>query len=197
MARNKKPEANTRLNDGQRLAWLRLIRSENVGPATFRDLLDHFGNAVAALDALPDLAARGGAKRAIKVAHAADAEAEIANTQKIGGELVVLGDDAYPARLATLDPPPPVVAVAGDDRDTLDLLTQTLRYDGALVTAGGRVLNVTAMGATIVDARELEQSAHGDVFAQHWIEQPERRSADVYIFNKHVSALIELHKRWP
>ena len=66
------------LAPAERLARLRLARSENVGPVTFRDLLDHFGNAVAALDALPDLATRGGAKRAVKIARQADAEAEIA-----------------------------------------------------------------------------------------------------------------------
>ena len=52
-----------RLTDGQRLDWLRLIRSDNVGPRTFRALLNHYGSARAALDALPDLARRGGAAR--------------------------------------------------------------------------------------------------------------------------------------
>ena len=48
------------LDDAQRLACLRLIRSEQVGPATFRELINHFGGAEAALDALPELAHRGG-----------------------------------------------------------------------------------------------------------------------------------------
>ena len=47
------------LSDAQRLAWLRLWRSENVGPVTFRQLLRRFGSAEAALDALPELARRG------------------------------------------------------------------------------------------------------------------------------------------
>jgi DNA processing protein len=50
-----------RLTDDQRLDWLRLIRSDNVGPRTFRDLVNHFGGARAALAALPGLARRGGA----------------------------------------------------------------------------------------------------------------------------------------
>ncbi|MEP5262777.1 MAG: DNA-protecting protein DprA, partial [Nitratireductor sp.] len=66
------------LSAAERFARLRLARSENIGPVTFRDLLDHFGNAVAGLDALPDLAARGGAKRAVRVAREGEAEAEIA-----------------------------------------------------------------------------------------------------------------------
>ncbi len=53
--------AGVRLTDEQRLDWLRLIRSENVGPRTFRTLLNHFGGARAAIEALPDMARRGGA----------------------------------------------------------------------------------------------------------------------------------------
>ena len=52
-----------KLTDEQRLDWLRLIRSDNIGPRTFRDLVNHFGGARAALAALPGLARRGGASR--------------------------------------------------------------------------------------------------------------------------------------
>jgi DNA processing protein len=51
------------LSDTARIDWLRLIRSDNVGPRTFRSLLYHFGSAGAALDQLPELARRGGADR--------------------------------------------------------------------------------------------------------------------------------------
>ncbi len=51
------------LDEAERIACLRLIRSENVGPVTFRELINHFGGARAALDALPDLARRGGRGR--------------------------------------------------------------------------------------------------------------------------------------
>jgi len=51
------------LTDAERLDRLRLIRSDNVGPRTFRSLLQHFGDARTALERLPDLARRGGAAR--------------------------------------------------------------------------------------------------------------------------------------
>jgi len=51
------------LDPAQRLDWLRLIRTDNVGPATFRTLIQRFGSAAAALDALPHLTSRGGATR--------------------------------------------------------------------------------------------------------------------------------------
>ena len=64
------------LSDRQRLSWLRLIRSENVGPATFRALVNQFGGAEAALDALPALSRRGG-RASIRVFTEAEAEAEL------------------------------------------------------------------------------------------------------------------------
>jgi hypothetical protein len=47
-----------RLSEEQRLDWLRLIRTENVGPRTFRALINQFGGAAAALEALPGIARR-------------------------------------------------------------------------------------------------------------------------------------------
>src|SRR6267154_1735609 len=66
------------LSDDQRLAWLRLWRSENVGPVTFRQLLRRFGSAEAALDALPELARRGGRLRPLAICPQASAERELA-----------------------------------------------------------------------------------------------------------------------
>ncbi|MGB2659299.1 MAG: DNA-protecting protein DprA, partial [Pseudolabrys sp.] len=48
-------EARTRVNDEERLDWLRLIRSDNVGPRTFHDLVSHYGSVRKALTALPEL----------------------------------------------------------------------------------------------------------------------------------------------
>ena len=77
-------QAGIHLTDEQRLDWLRLIRSEHVGPRTFRTLLEHFGSAGAALAALPDLARRGGARRAIKLCGRAEAERELAAAERLG-----------------------------------------------------------------------------------------------------------------
>ena len=61
------------LTEEQRIDWLRLIRSENVGPRTFRALINHFGGARAALERLPDLARRGGARGATRICSRDDA----------------------------------------------------------------------------------------------------------------------------
>ena len=102
-----------RLTDEQRLDWLRLIRSPNVGPRTFRTLVSHFGGARAALEALPSLARRGGAGGATQVCARADAEREIAAAEKLGAALVALGEPGYPPRLQMIDDAPPVVAIRG------------------------------------------------------------------------------------
>ena len=103
-----------RLTDQQRLDWLRLIRSENVGPRTFRALVNHFGGAGAALEALPVLARRGGAERPGKIYPLEDAERELAEARRQNIALVALGEPDYPARLRMIDDPPPLIAVRGN-----------------------------------------------------------------------------------
>ena len=98
----KRP-AHVRLTDDERFDWLRLIRSENVGPRTFFALMRNFGAAGAALDALPDLARRGGASRPIRVASVEEIEREIASALKIGVRFVALGEPEYPPALRHID----------------------------------------------------------------------------------------------
>jgi DNA processing protein len=101
-----------KLTDGQRLEWLRLIRSGNIGPRTFRDLIDHFGDARAALEALPGLARRGGAASA-RICSLAEAEKELGAARARGIELVALGEPDYPPRLTMIDDAPPLLALQG------------------------------------------------------------------------------------
>ena len=109
-----------RLSDEQRLDWLRLIRSEHVGPRTFRALIRHYGSARGALAALPDLARRGGATRSGKICSVEDAEREWNDARHKGISFVTLGEPSYPARLAMIDDAPPVIALSGKC-DTLTL----------------------------------------------------------------------------
>jgi DNA processing protein len=101
-----------KLNDAQRLNWLRLLRSDNVGAATFRDLINRFGSAKAALDALPDLVARGGGRK-IRIATIEEAEAEIDKVARFGGRIAAIGEADYPPMLRHMDVPPPLVTIMG------------------------------------------------------------------------------------
>jgi DNA processing protein len=102
-----------RLTDADRIDRLRLIRSDNVGPRTFRSLLNHFGDARTALERLPDLARRGGAARSGRICSEEEARAELAAAGRIGVSLVAPDEAGYPPRLATLDDAPPLLGVRG------------------------------------------------------------------------------------
>jgi DNA processing protein len=101
------------LTDEQRLDWLRLIRSSHVGPRTFLELVNHFGGARAALEALPSLARRGGGPIP-RIFSREEAEAELRAARARGIVFVALGEPDYPSRLARIDDAPPLLAVQGD-----------------------------------------------------------------------------------
>ena len=101
------------LTDAERLAWLRLIRSQNVGPVTFFELMRHFGSAEDALQALPDLARRGGRRGSLRVGQRAAAEREIDALRAIGARFIALGESDYPRPLAAIADPPPLLSMIG------------------------------------------------------------------------------------
>ncbi|NTG40755.1 DNA-processing protein DprA [Rhizobium rhizogenes] len=102
------------LTEKQRIAWLRLIRSDNVGPSTFRDLIQHYGSAEAALAALPDLSQRGGATRVIRIASEQDALRELEAVHRFGARFVGIGEPGYPQALKEIDGAPPLLTVKGN-----------------------------------------------------------------------------------
>lgn len=100
------------LDDRQRLDWLRLIRSESIGPRTFRTLVNRFGGAAGALDALPELGRQAG--RTLRLCTAAEAEREFEALRRRGAHLIALGEATYPVPLQAIDSAPPLIAVEGD-----------------------------------------------------------------------------------
>ncbi|MDP6571916.1 MAG: DNA-processing protein DprA [Rhodospirillales bacterium] len=106
-------DARRPLSDADRLDWLRLIRSENVGPITFYRIMERFGSAAAALDALPALARRGGRGKAIKVCPKASAEREMAAAAAAGARMVANGEPGYPPLLSHIEDAPPLIVVRG------------------------------------------------------------------------------------
>ncbi|MER9597389.1 DNA-processing protein DprA [Mesorhizobium sp. M0244] len=108
------PAAGPRLSDRQRLSWLRLIRTPNVGPASFRDLINRFGSAEAALAMLPELMISGGAKKIVRIPSIAEAEAELETARRAGARFVGIGEADYPPLMKSMDHPPPLLAVRGN-----------------------------------------------------------------------------------
>jgi DNA processing protein len=103
-----------RLTDQERFDWLRLARTESVGPVTFAHLIGRYGSSSRALAALPELARRGGGVKAPVLASTGQAEAEMAAGAALGARLIVSGEEDFPRLLAVLDPPPPLIWALGD-----------------------------------------------------------------------------------
>ncbi len=101
------------LSPSERIDWLRLIRSENVGPITFRRLLERFGSAAAALAALPDLARKGGRTKPIGIWPRKAAEQEVKALEALGAVALAWCEPGYPALLRAIDDAPPLLMVRG------------------------------------------------------------------------------------
>lgn len=146
-------QTSRRLDDGQRRAWLRLIRTENVGPATFRDLINRFGSAGKALEALPDLARHGGAA-GIRLASEDMIDAELEAAAGMGAEFIAIGEPCYPPLLMRMDHPPPLIAARGN----LDHLRNPM-----IAIVGAR--NASLAGAKMAARLSAELGRQGYVIA--------------------------------
>jgi DNA processing protein len=134
-----------RLTDAQRIDWLRLIRSENVGPRTFRALIAEFGGASRALQRVAELARRGG-RSELRIPTREEAEAELAAAARMGVRYVALGEQEYPPRLRETEDAPPLLAVRG----RLAALTQP-----AVALVGSRNASAAGLRLAAILARDL------------------------------------------
>ncbi len=100
------------LSQDEAFARIRLLRSPNIGPVSYRQLMRRFGSAVAALDALPDLAARGG--RAYAAAPADRITQEITAVKRSGARYLFHDATDYPALLGQCEDAPPILTIRGD-----------------------------------------------------------------------------------
>jgi DNA processing protein len=158
------------LSAAEKRDWLRLIRSERIGPVTFFRLIERFGSAGAALERLPELARRGGGPAPVVFAQA-DAEAEMETLAKLGGAFVAFGEPAYPPLLAHVEDAPPLLALLGHApllaRKTVAVVgarNATLggkRFARALAADLGREGYVVASGL----ARGIDAAAHDGALA--------------------------------
>ena len=104
----------TALDPTEKLARIRLARTQPIGPVAFHQLLGRFGSARAALSALPELAQRGGRRAPLRIASSADAERELDAHARLGAQLLACGEPGYPAPLTALEDAPPLLTVRGD-----------------------------------------------------------------------------------
>ena len=101
------------LSHAEKIARLRLIRTENVGPVTFKQLIRKYKTAERAIEMLPELAKRGGRKKPLIACPMSKINKELDDLDKHGGTLIVLGDTLYPTPLAVTEDAPPVMMALG------------------------------------------------------------------------------------
>ncbi len=154
----------TPLSDAERFARLRLARTDRVGPVAFSQLLQRFGSAVRAVDALPDLTQRSGRDYALPSVERV--EAELAAGERKGARLILLGDADYPPLLAAVDPPPPLLWTLGDtallSRPCIGVVGARIASAGGQRIARGLSQQLGDAGHMVVSglARGIDAAAH-------------------------------------
>jgi len=150
------------LTDQERLDWLRLIRSENVGAIVFDQLLEKFGSATEALDALPDLTR----KRPIKIYGIADAQAEFDRAAAAGARFVAKPEPDYPPLLRHCDGAPPLICIKGKTalvaRDAVAIVGSRNASANGKRLARTFASDLAAAGLAVVSglARGIDTAAH-------------------------------------
>ena len=107
-------EQRTELTDAERIDWLRLIRTPGVGPRNFVELVERFGSPAAVIAELPEISRRARGKRKPAAPDISGIEDEISRLAAAGGRMICLYEPGYPAALAAIPDPPPVLFVKGD-----------------------------------------------------------------------------------
>jgi DNA processing protein len=133
---------NARLSDVELLARMRLIRAGTIGPSTFWALLNRYGTARAAIEALPSLTKQSPRARPVALPPVKDIEHEHDATLAYGARIIAHGEPDYPEALGHLDAPPPLLTVMGN----ASVLNRTI-----VAVVGAR--NASALGQRF--AREI------------------------------------------
>jgi DNA processing protein len=152
------------------LAQVRLLRSPSIGPITFRQLVRRFGSAAAALDAVPDLARRGGGQPP-KLCSPEAAQREIERVEALGARYLAVGEGLYPRLLAQLDDAPPLLIAKGDlrllERPAVAIVGARNASAAACRFARGLAHELGQSGAAVVSglARGIDSAAHDGALA--------------------------------
>ncbi len=146
--------ANNALSEQEKLDWLRLYRTENIGPITFYKLLERYGDAEKALLALPELGKKGGRKKPLTAPAMQAIEAEYEALKKVGGDIVTASCPEYPMALSAIDDAPPVLSYLGDI---------TLANKSCIALVGAR--NASINGRKFAEKISRDLGARGQIIA--------------------------------
>ena len=154
------------LSEREKIDWLRLARTDAIGAVTFSHLISRYGSASAAIRQAPGLALRGGRTTPIAIVGDDAAEAELAQGHALGARLIAACEPDYPALLAALDPPPPLIWVLGDialaHRPSIAIVGARSASVAGQRFANGIAAAMGEAGYTVVSglARGIDTAAH-------------------------------------
>lgn len=158
------------LTQAEAFARIRLLRSPNIGPISYRQLIARFGSAGAAIDALPDLASRG--RGPYRPASADAIEREVVAVRSAGARYLFHDQPDYPALLGELDSAPPIVTCRGDlalaSKPCVALVGARNASAAAVKLARDFAAALAEAGFTVVSglARGIDGAAHEGAFPQ-------------------------------
>ena len=141
-------------SENERIAALRLFRTDNIGPITYYQLVERYGSACEALKALPELSSRGGRKKPLTAPSIRDIEREYKALQKLGGRIITIQDKEYPLALTATDDAPPILSIIGD---------ASLLNKSCLAIVGAR--NASLNGKKFANKLAGELGARGQIIA--------------------------------
>ena len=157
------------LTQDEAFARIRLLRSPNIGPVSYAQLLRRFGDAQKALEALPDLAARG--KRDYRPAPTGRIEDEVAEVRRAGARYLFHDSPDYPALLGEIEGAPPILTVKGDaalaSRPCVAMVGARNASAAAVKLARDFAAALSAAGLAVVSglARGIDGAAHRGALA--------------------------------
>ncbi|HCC27810.1 MAG TPA: DNA-protecting protein DprA, partial [Erythrobacter sp.] len=160
--------ATSALSQDEAFARIRLLRSPNIGPVSYAMLLQRFGGAVQALEALPDLGRRGG--RQYRATAAETVEREVEAVRKAGAKYLFHDQPDYPALLGQLDSAPPILIWRGDlalaARPCVAMVGARNASAAAVKLARDFASGLAEAGFTVVSglARGIDGAAHEGAF---------------------------------
>jgi DNA processing protein len=94
------------------LSYLRLARTDRIGPVTFDKLIKQFGSAKNAIEALPEFSKAGGKK--FNVVPEETIAKELDLNKKIGASIITKNCDDYPEQLRAIDGAPLTLTLRGN-----------------------------------------------------------------------------------
>ncbi len=135
----------------ERMACLRLIRTPNVGPATYHTLLSRYGSATASIEALGELSVRGGRRRPLRPAKMSDVQDEWDRTHALKASFLFFGEPGFPTLLAATEPAPPVIIVRGFGH---------LLHEKSIAIVGARNASANGRKIAAMIARDLGEAGY-------------------------------------